>query len=208
MTLLCSSLSAHGNEQSLKREIMTTETVDTPQYLYKILPLTYWQRTQSANSVCLTAEDYQLIHLAKEDQLENIIKKYWSDAPQFVILKLKANVLEGDLVYEANPDGTSKYYHLYNGFIPFSAIAESKIIYREAPHSCNQHALDIVNLGDPVLRTTARELSVEEILSKETHELIQDMKAFLKLVPGVGLAAPKSENRSNWQSSRIWTIAT
>jgi len=51
--------------------------------------------------------------------------------------------------------------------------------------------LQIVQAGEEVLRTRARELSREEILSDKTRELIEHMKETLRHAPGVGLAAPQ-----------------
>jgi uncharacterized protein (DUF952 family) len=59
--------------------------------------------------------------------LDKIVAKYWSEIPQFVILKILTNQLEGELRYEVNPGGTTKYYHLYHGCIPHEAIVESKV---------------------------------------------------------------------------------
>lgn len=47
----------------------------------------------------------------------------------------------------------------------------------------------IVQIGHPVLRETARELSVEEIRSTEIQTLIKEMCAIMREAPGVGLAA-------------------
>lgn len=58
------------------------------------------------------------------------------------------------------------------------------------PYSPN-HLLEIVQVGHPVLRQAARELSVEEIKSSEIQELIECMKATMRAAPGVGLAAPQ-----------------
>lgn len=176
MMFLCS---LHGSEK------METET---PPYLYKILSFRHWQATQNRETVILPAEDDAFIHFSREDQLDRIVTKYWLDAPQFVILKIDTKKLEGKLVFESNPGGATKYYHLYEGFIPFSAIVESKIIYREHPDVSPLH---IVQAGDPVLRQTARKLSAEEILSSEIQNLIQNMKTTLRTAPGVGLAAPQ-----------------
>ncbi|MBI5273722.1 MAG: peptide deformylase [Chlamydiales bacterium] len=170
---------------------MESEIVETPKYLYKILSLRHWQATQYRKAVVLSAEDDAFIHFSREDQLDKIITKYWPDTPQFVILKVDTNKLEGDLVYETNPGGTTKYYHLYKGFIPFYSIVESKIIYREHLDSRNLPTLDIVRAGDPILRQVARELLIEEISSPEIQSLIEDMKATMRAAPGVGLAAPQ-----------------
>lgn len=51
--------------------------------------------------------------------------------------------------------------------------------------------LNIVQVGDPVLRQKARKLSHEEILSEPIQELIQHMKETMREAPGVGLAAPQ-----------------
>lgn len=50
--------------------------------------------------------------------------------------------------------------------------------------------LAIVQLGNPILRQCARELSKKEILSPQIQQLIEQMKVTLRGV-GVGLAAPQ-----------------
>ncbi len=100
----------------------------TPKYLYKVLGLQNWKDSQSLNFVVLTNEDNGFIHLATEDQLSRITSKYWSNVPEYVILKIEANQLPGKLVFEANEPGGNKYYHLYDGAIPRASVLEVKII--------------------------------------------------------------------------------
>ncbi|MDE3047733.1 MAG: DUF952 domain-containing protein, partial [Verrucomicrobiota bacterium] len=190
---LCAvSLSLVGNEKpATNEEITIEETNQFPQYLYKILSLRNWQATERSKTAQLSAEDDAFIHFSTQDQLERLIGKYWADAPQFVILKIDSQKLEGRLVFETNPGGTTQYYHLYDGFIPFSSIVESKIIYQQPIDTCDLQKLDIVQIGHPVLRQVARELSVEEIVSPEIQNLIEIMKATMRAAPGVGLAAPQ-----------------
>jgi peptide deformylase len=164
---------------------------DAPAFLYKILSLRLWHATQNRKNVSLPAEDNAFIHLATEEQLEKVIAKFWAEAPQFVILKIERDRLLGNLVYETNPGGVTKYYHLYQGFIPLHSICEVKIVYREPLDTCAAPRLQIVQAGDPVLRHPARELSKEEILSPEIQQLIEDMKETMRTAPGVGLAAPQ-----------------
>lgn len=57
--------------------------------------------------------------------------------------------------------------------------------------AAEKNTLEIVQLGNPVLRQVARELSTEEILSPEIQSLIQSMIATMRAAPGVGLAAPQ-----------------
>ncbi len=51
--------------------------------------------------------------------------------------------------------------------------------------------LKLLQVGEPVLRERARELSREEILSDRTKKLIALMHEALRDAPGVGLAAPQ-----------------
>jgi peptide deformylase len=51
--------------------------------------------------------------------------------------------------------------------------------------------MKIVQIGNPVLRQEARSLTKEEILSRETQDLIAAMRETMYDAPGVGLAAPQ-----------------
>jgi peptide deformylase len=51
--------------------------------------------------------------------------------------------------------------------------------------------LKIIAVGEPVLRTGSRTLSIEEILSPRVQSLIDYMKETVRDAPGVGLAAPQ-----------------
>ncbi len=141
-----------------------------PNYLYKILSLRHWQATKNRQLLVLPADDDVVIHLAAEEQ---------QSADQCAILKIDVSKIEGNLVQEGGQ------YLLYNGFIPFSAIVETKWNSPDKPRLC------IVQAGDPVLRQPARELSLAEIRSQEIQNLIEEMKAAMRAAPGVGLAAPQ-----------------
>lgn len=98
---------------------------ENPIYLYKVLSMDDWSKT--CETVHLSSMDADFIHLSTEDQLDKIIEKYWAGVSEYIVLKIETAKLPGKLVLEANPGGTNKYYHLYNGSIPLSAIVESKI---------------------------------------------------------------------------------
>jgi peptide deformylase len=51
--------------------------------------------------------------------------------------------------------------------------------------------LKIVQTGDPVLRSRARELTPKDIKSPSIQELIEQMRETMRDAPGVGLAAPQ-----------------
>lgn len=162
-----------------------------PQYLYKILSTENWEKSQKTESIKLSEDDDKFIHLSTNEQLDSILTKYWSDVPTFVILKLDAKKLPGTLLFEANPGGINKYYHLYDGFIPSYAIVELRKVERPPIASENARKHTIHLIGEPSLRTPARLLSKEEILTPEIQTLIQEMKEIMQAAPGVGLAAPQ-----------------
>ena len=51
--------------------------------------------------------------------------------------------------------------------------------------------LEIVQVGNPVLRKRARPLTVAEIRGREIQKLIESMRGCMHEAPGVGLAAPQ-----------------
>src|SRR5438046_1589973 len=52
-------------------------------------------------------------------------------------------------------------------------------------------SLEIVQVGERVLRQTARQLSAEEIRSASIQQLIELLRDSMRAAPGVGLAAPQ-----------------
>ena len=99
-----------------------------PTYLYKVLTIDDWKESHFLKSVKLSEADENFIHFSTENQLERIIEKYWAHLPHFIVLKIDPIKLVGKLVYEVNPGGLNKYYHLYEGSIPLNSIVELKVI--------------------------------------------------------------------------------
>lgn len=97
-------------------------------YLYKVLTKAEWEASQGRETLVLPESDSAFIHFSLQDQLERITAKYFSAYPEYVVLKIDMNRLPGTLVFEANPGGTAKYYHLYNGSIPLTAVLETTIV--------------------------------------------------------------------------------
>jgi peptide deformylase len=52
-------------------------------------------------------------------------------------------------------------------------------------------ALDILHLGNPLLRERSRELTREELLAPETQTFIDDLIATMRAASGAGIAAPQ-----------------
>lgn len=110
---------------------LLAEAECVPKYLYKIVSMDNWCESQGRPVLKLSSLDDDFIHLATESDIGRILEKYWSDYREVVILKLETDMLKGRMEYEANPGGTNKYYHLYNGTIPREAVVESKILRRD-----------------------------------------------------------------------------
>jgi uncharacterized protein (DUF952 family) len=97
--------------------------LDTPTFLYKIVSPNDWTDSQDEPTLVLSEDDEAFIHLSTQDQLDRILNKYWAGSSA-IVLKVDVSKLEGDLVYEVNEGGSTKYYHLYNGEIPHNAVVE------------------------------------------------------------------------------------
>lgn len=98
--------------------------IEQPEYLFKIMTTERWAISQQENKLILDrVADHDFIHLAEEGQVERIAKKFF-DAQLIVVLKLDPTRLLGQLVYESNPGGVSKYWHLYDGSIPMEAVVD------------------------------------------------------------------------------------
>jgi len=97
--------------------------LEQPEYLYKVVSVGAWEESVKTSEVVLSSADKDFIHLAKEDQLSHVTEKFWK-GKDYIVLKLATQKLMGRLVYETNPGGETKYYHLYEGSIPLSAVVE------------------------------------------------------------------------------------
>jgi len=99
-----------------------------PQSLFKILTLAQWKEGQEKKILILGDQDETFIHLAEEHQVVKIAKKFFKDQSQVVIIELDRNKLVGRLIKERNPGGETKYFHLYDGHLPFNAIIQTSIL--------------------------------------------------------------------------------
>ncbi len=98
------------------------EKTSSPNYLYKIISEEGWLASQGQLHLVLTEFDTDFIHLATQSQLTRVIQKFWSKAGPFYVLKLVPDELEGKLILETNPGGSTAFYHLYNGAVPLTSI--------------------------------------------------------------------------------------
>ncbi len=108
--------------------LLTTgcNTPMTPKQLYKILSIENWDKSQKLDTIALAEMDNDFIHFATEQQLAGIIDKFWKNVSKFMVLTIDTQKLSGQLKFETNPGGTTKYYHLYDGKIPRDAIISAE----------------------------------------------------------------------------------
>ena len=97
-----------------------------PALLFKIISIEQWEESKNYPEVPLGAFDRAFIHLATAEQLDKIAVKFWHHVPAYMLLTLASDRLPGKLEYEVNPGGNTRYYHLYEGSIPHSAIVEAR----------------------------------------------------------------------------------
>lgn len=112
-----------NNQHALQLIDTMEEFQMEPQFLYKVVSYKAWQESLKLNLVVGSDIDRDFIHLAKEDELDHVVQKFWK-GQDYILLKLSTHRLSGRLVYETNPGGTTKYYHLYEGMIPLEAVVE------------------------------------------------------------------------------------
>lgn len=98
--------------------------IEVPIYLYKVVSKKHWEKSEEEKELFLRPVDDAFIHFSEEHQVDRIIKKFFSDCMEVVVLKIDASLLKGKLVKERNPGGENKYFHLYDGSIPFDSILE------------------------------------------------------------------------------------
>jgi uncharacterized protein (DUF952 family) len=110
--------------------IMNGLNAQAPEYLYKIVSPEQWQESLLQKEVVLSPMDEEFIHLAKEDQVPHIAQKFW-DRQDYIVLKLDPKKLNGRLAYEANPGGSTLYYHLYHGSIPCDAVVDVVTVFKK-----------------------------------------------------------------------------
>jgi len=105
-----------------------TPNMEVPQLLIKVISAEAWEKSQESGVLFLETMDSKdgYIHMATEEQVLRVIQKFWN-GKGYILLHLDPSKFNGTLKYESNPGGESKYYHLYDGSIPLSAV--TKIIY-------------------------------------------------------------------------------
>lgn len=99
--------------------------------LYKIVSPA--QLAKENKTISLADEDAACIHFSTQEQLPNILKKYWAHKPAVVLTIDTGKLNTGLLVHESNKKGGDAYYHLYNGEINTDAIRDQRTIQQSIP---------------------------------------------------------------------------
>jgi len=123
---ILSSMSLYGLNANTKTDM------NVPKYLYIIVSPEVWEKSSEVGKLVLPSHHDPFIHLAKEDQVSHVTEKFWSGS-DYYLLKIKTDGLIGRLVYETNPGGSNRYYHLYDGEIPLAAISEVEFVKSGSP---------------------------------------------------------------------------
>ena len=102
--------------------------VGADESVYKILTLGEWEGCQGKDRLPLGKDDKNFIHLAEAHQVEPIARKFFPHDQRLVIVELDPAQLPVRLVHESNPGGTALFYHLYQGYLPFSAVRSHRTL--------------------------------------------------------------------------------
>lgn len=101
-----------------------------PEFLYKIISKEAWEESLQKGKLILSPMDDSFIHLATKEQVPRVCQKFWKGQDPLV-LKIDTSKITGRLVLEANPGGSTKFYHLYGGTIPLDAVLEVSGVPRQ-----------------------------------------------------------------------------
>ena len=92
-------------------------------FIYHIVLPEKWETVKHNSSYAAESlETEGFIHCSYDDQLKGVIERYYSDAPELVILKLDIGKLTSKLVSEPSTGG-EVYPHIY-GPINLDAVVE------------------------------------------------------------------------------------
>lgn len=95
-----------------------------PSFLYKIVAIEQWEKSQSLDQLILSANDKEFIHFSTEDQVQKTADKFFKDL-DYIVLKISVEKLPHPPIFECNPGGVTKYYHLYDGYVPLSSVIDT-----------------------------------------------------------------------------------
>jgi uncharacterized protein (DUF952 family) len=109
-------------------EVSMNSASDCPKYLYKIVSMEKWKESLHCGHFVPSEMDREFVHFSMEDQLARVADKFWK-GQDYVVLTIESQQLVGNLVYESNPGGENKYWHLYEGEIPLESIVDVRVIH-------------------------------------------------------------------------------
>ncbi len=96
-------------------------------FVYKICTKSEWYNLKEIKLWQGTKKDIEdgFIHFSNKDQVEETLKKYYSDQKNLVLLKIKTNKLE-KLIWEDIGNG-EKFPHLYSTLSIDNVVDEKEI---------------------------------------------------------------------------------
>jgi uncharacterized protein (DUF952 family) len=102
-----------------------------PQKLFKVVTVQNWNQSQEHKHLLPSPDDTAFYHLATEAQVPRVVDKFFANEKQYYVVTLETKKLKGTLKLETNPGGSTKYYHLYDGTIPLTAILEARLVTKQ-----------------------------------------------------------------------------
>lgn len=109
----------------LTSEKTITTSWTTPTVLYKLITAECWEKSKDSDKIWTDSTDEKFIHFSTEDQWKAIIKTKYANT-NWILLTIDTTKLEGTWELEWDKNQTEKWFHLYNGSIPKTAVIEWK----------------------------------------------------------------------------------
>ncbi|OGN63887.1 MAG: hypothetical protein A3E80_03225 [Chlamydiae bacterium RIFCSPHIGHO2_12_FULL_49_9] len=122
----CFSLSPLAGEEIISRRPIK---FDFSSYFYKVITLKDWHATEGRERVFLSDEDETSIRLGRKNQIEKMVARYKKYEDVVVVLKIHKDKIIGEIEFRESIDRFNGYYYLQDGFIPFEAVMEARIVY-------------------------------------------------------------------------------
>jgi uncharacterized protein (DUF952 family) len=96
--------------------------------IYKICPVDEWDEAKRTGVYGGTKLDrgYGYIHLCTEEQIPQMIERYFSDADELMLVEINTDKIQRDLRYERARSG-GLFPHLYDDLIMDVVVKETKL---------------------------------------------------------------------------------
>jgi len=131
---LAAALSVVETGYALSPQEESDGAVDSkPYFLYKVLTLQEWRKSEKDRAIVRGANDSDFIQLSTKKQLQKIIDREFKDKDHAVVTIITSRLpVENKLVKELNANDGDSYFNFYGPKIPFCAVSYAMVRMEQA----------------------------------------------------------------------------